>query len=111
MLSQIPYSSWGQQGDQWVEITGNQAFLIANQQREEQPGSGESGGELRVFEGVQAQGGITVAEIPALIDLRALRKETGHRQVEMGSPRVQVAKNRCGMKSPLLCSLSPSLGA
>lgn len=62
-----------------MEIIGTQAFLIAIQQWGKQTGAGESGSELPISVGVQAQIGVAIAEIPALVDLWASRNQIGHR--------------------------------
>lgn len=64
---------------QWVEITRTQAFLTAIQQWDKQTEAGESGSELPISVGVQAQIGVAIAEIPALVDLWASRNQIGYR--------------------------------
>lgn len=91
-----------------MEIIGTQAFLIAIQQWDKQTGAGESGSELPISVGVQAQIGVAIAEIPALVDLWASRNQIGHRQAEMGSSRLLVTKTKCRMKNPSSAASSSS---
>lgn len=86
---------------------GTQALLRAVQQWDEQPGSGESGSELPISVSVQAQDGVTPAELPALTELWASRNQTGHREAGMGSSRLLAAETRCGMQAPSSAASSP----
>lgn len=86
---------------------GTQALLRAVQQWAEQPGSGEGGSELPISASVQAQDGVTPAELPALTELWASRNQTGQREAGMGSSGLLAAETRCGMQTPSSAASSP----
>lgn len=80
---------------------GKQALLRAVQQWDQQPGSGESGSELPISVSVQAQGGVTPAEISALTELWASRNPIGPSEAGMGPSRLLAAETRLPALQPL----------